>query len=968
MPIISNEPPDPPFYELCNLTKVTSAEDLCAASFNDMKVKVMKVKHRKPFRGVKVSTPGSACAGSVLRRLRSAKSSRKARDRNKDSPGDNRCGKRVVSTSMDDEINKVLSNVSNDGSFINSPLDNSGLNDLGSPVAKSYGLQTSFDHTGMGMDMAGSRTLNEHVSMENVVNIGGVCSSSQDGIASYKVGRGFVFGKKENSKGILNPPVGPFFNVSFSNIASGNPLRNLLLLMVVLGIWMGGSEEISLKMEYVPSSICKLENGNRRISFSAEEVYKGGQACSLQLYGYFVGTSMDFRVVRGNLIRMWRIHAIEDITKANSGVYYFKFKSEDGMKRVLESGPWMIQNVPLVLNPLLMDKMTRERCLKKAGKIYFARFLVEVSAEDYLQNVLEIEYPPLGNKPARVGKLEVKYQWRRPLCSFCKTFGHSTLSCKVRPRTDEEIAAKTLKDVLNVRKSNVMDKGKSVTDDDGFTVVGKKNKPAASLFMDQAKVGGHNRWSGRGLNNMKQGYGNSGSGNSNFYGQRRVGGYVHRHQYQQKSNSNAGNVKFGRNFNNTSKSSVQKEKKKSIVDKPILASVFNHNYRPKGENVEDLGDINVNEEFESKVWPDLKEEVDILLEAGIYPSKQDPGFFCSFVYACVRTVDRRSLWKSLSIHKNFVKDKPWTILGDFNVCLDPAEGSTGGLKFTTAMHDFRNCVKEIEVDDIAMTGLNFTWNKKPGKYGGLIKKLDRVLGNSHFMSIFPLSYSLFLLYMLSDHTPAMNVWNSKIDGLSMFSLVSKLKLLKKPLRKLNFEQGNLFENVVCLKAELAGVQSSLSADPHNKALREEELRVLKAYRAALKDEKLFLRQKAKVEWLRAGDSNSSYFHNVVKGDQFVNHFKNVLGQSLEVLPFSNLDSLFMKKLPAVEALKLVKIVSNEEIKLALFDIDGNKAPGPDEINATVISLVPKVAAPSKVSDYRPIACYIVVYKIISKVI
>nr|GEV68452.1 hypothetical protein [Tanacetum cinerariifolium] len=86
MPILSNEPPDPPFDELCNLTKVTSTEDLCVASFNDTKVKVMKVKHHKPLRGVKVSTPGSTGVGSVLRRLHSAKSIGKARDRNEDSP------------------------------------------------------------------------------------------------------------------------------------------------------------------------------------------------------------------------------------------------------------------------------------------------------------------------------------------------------------------------------------------------------------------------------------------------------------------------------------------------------------------------------------------------------------------------------------------------------------------------------------------------------------------------------------------------------------------------------------------------------------------------------------------------------------------------------------------------------------------------------------------------------------------
>ncbi|GKF43815.1 hypothetical protein Tco_0130367, partial [Tanacetum coccineum] len=51
---------------------------------------------------------------------------------------------------------------------------------------------------------------------------------------------------------------------------------------------------------------------------------------------------------------------------------------------------------------LLMDNMTKERCLKKAGKLDFARVLVEVSADDELPNVLEIAYPPIGNSPAKI--------------------------------------------------------------------------------------------------------------------------------------------------------------------------------------------------------------------------------------------------------------------------------------------------------------------------------------------------------------------------------------------------------------------------------------------------------------------------------------------------------------------------------------------------------------------------------------
>nr|GFC76264.1 RNA-directed DNA polymerase, eukaryota, reverse transcriptase zinc-binding domain protein [Tanacetum cinerariifolium] len=38
---------------------------------------------------------------------------------------------------------------------------------------------------------------------------------------------------------------------------------------------------------------------------------------------------------------------------------------------------------------------------------------------------------------------------------------------------------------------------------------------------------------------------------------------------------------------------------------------------------------------------------------------------------------------------------------------------------------------------------------------------------------------------------------------------------------------------------------------------------------------------------------------------------------------------FLKKLSCPDALYMVRRVSDEEIKLALFDIDGNEAPGPD---------------------------------------
>nr|GEW66201.1 hypothetical protein [Tanacetum cinerariifolium] len=959
---------------------MTLAEDLCSALFNDTKVKVMKGKHHKAPRGIKVSTPGSARAGSVLRRLRSAKIAGKARDRAEGSPRDDRGGKCVVSTPLNPEINKVITDFNfgalnsnlkfamgcsnndsidicslnvadsnelcngNDGSFIKFPLDSDpNICFKCSPVAKSCSLKTSHEHTSMGdvgntgvgiasskdgiaiaetnilkvKGIACSGTSNEHTSTEDVVNTGCVFSSSEDGISSYKGGSDFKFGKVKNFVGILKNPSGPFFSAHMER----TPLIIRLLqslMMVVFGIKREqGSEYLALKMEYVPSSISKLENE-----------------------------------LLGNLMKMWRVYDIEEITKTNAGIFYFKFKSEEGMKKVLESGLWMIQNVPLVLNiwepgiwlaktepssipiwvcvyniplelcngngirkimsvvgkPLLMDKMTRERCLKKAGKMDFARVLVEVSSEDDLPNVLEIEYPPLGNRPSRIGKLELKYKWRPPLCTHCKTFGHPTLSCKIRTRSDDEIAANTIKEAINVNSFGVTNS--SAVLNEGFVTVGKKNKSiitqarAAPVKSDNYNNGNMYGLRGKGENNGRRQFVGNHKQYGNSQGFNGIGNFRRNFQRSNASNRQMSNKNVGiKNPGGNSKQSngVEWQKKNSKSN--------------AGDDTDDMGGINVNDEFDSKVWPDLKEEVDILIE---------------------------------------VDDE-----GDV----------------------------ESNVEGIAMdVKLEFDVNAVNNNHSPAILAIPKI----DIVKARPFKFHNFLPTK-DDFIPVVKrIWSNKVEGFAMFGLVSKLKSLKKPLRKLCFKQGNLFENVKKLKSELAVVQSVMNLDPHNNSLRIDELRVLKEYKSALKDEESFLRQKSKVKWLNARDRNSKYFYNVVKGKRNRNRISYVEDMEGSIWPF-------LKKLSGLDALYMVRRVSDEEIKMALFDIDGNKAPGPDgfssqffkdswnvvggdvckavrdfflngkllkEVNATVISLVPKVATPCKVSEYRPIACCNVIYKII----
>ncbi|GKG41848.1 hypothetical protein Tco_0473599, partial [Tanacetum coccineum] len=89
--------------------------------------------------------------------------------------------------------------------------------------------------------------------------------------------------------------------------------------------------------------------------------------------------------------------------------------------------------------------------------------------------------------------------------------------------------------------------------------------------------------------------------------------------------------------------------------------------------------------------------------------------------------------------------------------------------------------------------------------------------------------------------------------------------MKRLFRKLLVDHGNLHDNVKCLRVKLNRVQSDLDAGPFNSILCEEEAVYVLAFNEAFIMQESFLKQKSKIKWLMVGDSNSAYFHKVVKG-------------------------------------------------------------------------------------------------------
>nr|GEZ63726.1 hypothetical protein [Tanacetum cinerariifolium] len=183
----------------------------------------------------------------------------------------------------------------------------------------------------------------------------------------------------------------------------------------------------------------------------------------------------------------------------------------------------------------------------------------------------------------------------------------------------------------------------------------------------------------------------------------------------------------------------------------------------------------------------------------------------------------------------------------------------------------------------------YTWTQKPKGGHGILKKLDRIMANLEFNDVFMGAHTMFKPYCVSDHTPSVlciptlgkakpkpfkffNVltthelfldvvkteWDHYISGYFMFRVVKKLKNLKKPLRKLLYDKGNVHANVNKLRTHLDAIQTALDADPFNVVLREREATCVIEFNEAVLTEERFLKQKAKTQWLKEG---SEFFRN-----------------------------------------------------------------------------------------------------------
>ncbi|GJR89610.1 uncharacterized protein Tco_0213621 [Tanacetum coccineum] len=787
---------------------------------------------------------------------------------------------------------------------------------------------------------------------------------------------------------------------------------------------------------------------NRKANFRLVEASSPDKA------DFDVGKRIAFPVVENYVWNAWSKFGIQKSMMNANGFFFFKFSSEKGVDEVLENGPWMIRGIPIILNkwnpsvslnkenlskvpvwvklhdvplaaftqdglsmiaskigtPILLDSYTTTMCLVSWGRSSYARAMIEIHAENELKENLVIAIPNLEDEGYTRETIRIEYEWKPPRCDECKIFGHSCDSC---PKIIKEVPLKV---------------DNNETDNEGFQLVGKKGR-YRTVKQGGRQIGG-------------------------VYLTKPKPNFQYRPKEKEKKKQ-AVNSEVKNTSSNPFDALAGMEEIDANDDKGVCKNVFRSWEWTSNGNLCDKGSRIILGWDPGVVDLMVLAQTNQVLHTKIVFKKDQKTICCSFIYAHNRYTLRRELWHNLKMYKHFVRGKPWAILGDFNVALNLEDYASGPSGVDIAMREFKECVMKIEVMDINSSGLRFTWNQKPKGQGGVLKKIDRVMGNMECIDVFPCSYALFQPYRTSDHSPSIlkipkvtidkpkpfkffnflahkkvfkevvaAIWAVNVHGYHMYRVVKKMKLLKKPLRKLLKDQGNLHNRVSNLRVELDEVQKALDLDPFNATLREEEAVYLKAFNEATLDEERFLQQKAKVEWLHVGDSNSAYFHKVVKGrtsrsrievitdtndvvyegeqvpNVFVAHYNQFLGTVGETVEL-DIPGLFTKILNPSKAEYMIRDVTDAEVKAAMFSIGDNKSPGLDgytskffkeaweciggdvckavqefftngkllkELNHTVLALLPKVKTPSKINDYRPISCCNVLYKCISKVL
>ncbi|XP_038708505.1 uncharacterized protein LOC120003559 [Tripterygium wilfordii] len=431
----------------------------------------------------------------------------------------------------------------------------------------------------------------------------------------------------------------------------------------------------------------------------------------------------------------------------------------------------------------------------------------------------------------------------------------------------------------------------------------------------------------------------------------------------------------------------------------------------------------------------------------------------TFFYGHPDVSKRKCSWDLLRFLSNTIHNQ-WLCVGDFNAISNGGEKVGGSDRGGTMMNDFNDALSDSKLVDLGFKGNKYTWSNRRKSPESFIKeRLDRSLASLGWLQRWGTYHVEYLTTISSDHSCMYVCWDDRslrrsaltrrfryepnlgakdachqlvrqqwvrrIDRGGAQSALSHLQL------NLKFFGPKIQKWVVKERQRHAYTEKDLKSKLDSLIAKEshENQEAISAMRHQLQElceleEKVLLNQ-SKQHWLKAGDQNTSFFHNSMKRRQnlkgidkildeggclrttepeiaeaFHAYFTSLFSAGSIVENYSFLDSI-TRLVDADVNEYLCRMVTRDEIWNAVRSISSQKAPGPDgfsagfyhshwdtvgdsvvdavmdffdtsimdsEINSTLIALIPKTKEALSVTEYRPISLCNVSYKIISKIL
>ncbi|KAL2235698.1 UNVERIFIED_CONTAM: hypothetical protein Sindi_1302000 [Sesamum indicum] len=725
-----------------------------------------------------------------------------------------------------------------------------------------------------------------------------------------------------------------------------------------------------------------IQNGEVVVRPTLDTIRNGSTRWKTTSVGYFLGKRPYYHHVKEFALSVWP--GLREVTATIHGFFFFQFKTVAHMEEIIEGGPWLFQEQPIVLQkwvpgmvmrklkhtqvpvwiklrhlpvelwtkeglsivaigigkPLYPDAITRA-----CTRLDFARVCVMLDVHSKLQKHIIIMAPDEegGETPCKV---DVEYEWLPPKCTCCMMLGHAAKECAINK------ASKPVKPSVSVyvpikgpsqpppvpdrdiprrppaREVEIQREGREVIagpsrEERGKAIIIYNALDALHQLEDTEELI-RAIWNLRGLNKRD-------------------------HQLAVKDIV----AEFRIQFLGLPETRVRTNNVSHIQAFLLPQWKWFVDYGLTGNRV-------------WIAWDDNFIDVDVIecgtqfihCHANIWAFQESIAI--TAIYGANEVVKRRELWGSLETIAMQYIDIPWPG-GNFNPVRDLSEicGASGDIRM--AMEEFNICIQNAGLLPLPMQGEWYTWHNCSANPRNLWKRLDRMLINDTWMDRFSTSFYTSLTLRTSDHSPLVlywdsqqhyegmfrldnylalspefipsvqQVWQHNIIGVPMYAVSRKLKALKPVFREQRRKKGDLSHNVQLAKGFLETAQLLVTLNRRDELFLQLEHYCRLVLAKAAKLEQIMLQQRAKMQWMKGGDQCSRVFFRKIAQRRSARRILQINDEhgDTHTEPGALLRPWTRHLLSEEDASSLLVPFTPADVKQAVFDIDEDKALGPD---------------------------------------